>query len=113
MDAMNRRQFLQTAVAAAAAGPALAAKTPLPKGKAEHCIFVWLGGGMSQIDTFDPKAKGDSKGSPKRAGSLYNSIDTAVRGVQVSEHLKKTAALMDRITAVRTVNHRVIDEHAF
>jgi len=33
--------------------------------------------------------------------------------VRVCEHLKKTADVMDRVTAVRTVNHKVIDEHAF
>src|SRR5215212_12068977 len=114
---MNRRDFLQTAAALAAA-PALAranapAPNALPRGKAEHCIFVWLGGGMGQIDTFDPKAKGLNKGTPKKAGSLYDSIPTSVRGVRVCEHLKKTAELMDRVTAVRTVNHKVIDEHAF
>ena len=68
---------------------------------------------MGQIDTFDPKAKGLNKGTPKKAGSLYDSIPTAVRGVRVCEHLTKTADLMDRVTAVRTVNHKVIDEHAF
>ena len=31
------------------------------KGKAEHCIFLWLGGGAAQMDTFDPKKKGDAK----------------------------------------------------
>ena len=67
---------------------------------------------MGQIDTFDPKAKGESKGTPKKAGSLYDSIPTAVRGVRVCEHLPQTADLMDRVTAVRTVNHKVIDEHA-
>ena len=68
---------------------------------------------MGQIDTFDPKSLGDSKGSPKRAGSLYRALQTAIQGVQVCEHLHQTAALMDRITAVRTVHHRVVDEHAF
>jgi hypothetical protein len=111
---MNRRDFL-TASAALAAAPALGADTkPAPlKGKAEACIFVWLGGGMGQVDTFDPKTKGLNKGTPKKAGSLYDSIPTAVRGVRVCEHLKKTADLMDRVTAVRTVNHKVVDEHAF
>src|SRR5690606_23458315 len=82
----------------------------LPKGKAEHCIYVWLGGGNGQIDTFDPKAKGDPV--KKVAGSYYNSINTAVKGVQVCEHLKRTADLLDRFALVRTVNHDVIDEHA-
>ncbi|MCR9116588.1 MAG: DUF1501 domain-containing protein, partial [bacterium] len=85
----------------------------LPKGKAEHVIFIWLGGGMSQIDTFDPKRLGNSKASPKLAGSEYASIDTAVSGVQFCEHLHRTAKLADRLTAMRTVNHHLIDEHAF
>ena len=33
----------------------------LPKGKAEHCILIWLGGGSCHIDTWDPKRKGDPK----------------------------------------------------
>jgi hypothetical protein len=68
---------------------------------------------MAQIDTFDPKPLGDAKAKPSRPGSYYASIDTAVRGVQVTEHLQQTARLMDRLTVVRTVNHRVVDEHAF
>lgn len=85
----------------------------MPKGKAEHCIFIWLGGGMAQIDTFDPKKKGNSKASPKVAGSEYDSVDTAVPGVKFCEHLHRTAKLAERMTVVRTVNHSVIDEHAF
>src|SRR3954462_12238698 len=110
---MNRRQFLATSAATAAALPSLASVSsaaPLLKGKAEHCIFIWLGGGMSQIDTFDPKRRGDP--AKKLAGSYYDSIETAVPGVRVCEHLKQLAPLMDRVTAVRTVHHEVIDEHA-
>lgn len=111
---MNRRRFLQS-TAALAASPLLGNESvvSMPKGKAEHCIFIWLGGGMAQIDTFDPKAMGDTKADPKKAGSYYPSIETAVPGVRVCEHLKKTARLMERVTAMRTVNHRVVDEHAF
>lgn len=79
-------------------------------GKAEHCIMIWLGGGMAQIDTFDPKAVGDAKA--KKAGSYYSAIDTVVPGVQVCEHLQHTAKMMDRVTALRTVYHNVVDEHA-
>lgn len=68
---------------------------------------------MAQIDTFDPKSKGNSKASPKVAGSEYESIETAVPGVRFCQHLGKTAKVADRLTAVRTVNHHVIDEHAF
>jgi hypothetical protein len=110
---MNRRQFIATAGAAVGARllPAFAApETGLLKGKAEHVISIWLGGGMSQIDTFDPKRRGDPKN--KKAGSYYQSIGTSVPGVDVCEHLSKLAPLMDRVTAVRSVHHNVVDEHA-
>ncbi len=109
---MKRRHFLKTTSAAASALtlPGTYAANSVPLGKAEHCVMLWLGGGMSQIDTFDPKARGDAKA--KKAGSYYDAIDTAVPGVKVCEHLPKTARFMDRITALRTLHHDVIDEHA-
>jgi hypothetical protein len=95
----------------AISGTGLASQvTPRLQGKAEHVISIWLGGGMGQIDTFDPKPKGDP--ANKKPGSYYGAIDTAVDGVQVCEHLKRLAPWMDRVTAVRTVHHEVIDEHA-
>ena len=107
---MNRRRFLQSSalLPLAAALPSRAAVLP---GKAEHCIMLWLGGGMAQIDTFDPKPQmGDAvKNVP---GSYYPSIKTAVPGVMVCEHLKRTAPLMDRATVLRSVYHDVVDEHA-
>lgn len=111
---MKRRSFL-TSAAALGASPLFANNTPIhtPKGKAEHCIFIWLGGGMGQIDTFDPKRLGNNIDKQKVAGSLYKAIDTTVKGVQVTEHLGKTAKVMEHVTVMRTVNHHVIDEHAF
>lgn len=116
---MNRRSFLQQSgvlTGAAMASPSLLASPTVanfPKGKAEHVIFIWLGGGMAQIDTFDPKRRGNSKASPKKAGSEYDAIETAVPGVKFCEHLHRTAKLADRVTAMRSVNHHLIDEHAF
>ncbi len=109
---MKRRQFLAATAATALASSVAGAQTDVPqiKGKAEHVISIWLGGGMGQIDTFDPKRRGDPK--QKIAGSYYDSIPTAVTDVRVCEHLHKLAPLMDRVTAVRTVHHTVIDEHA-
>ena len=111
---MNRRDFLQShrrarrIVRLSAATPAA---TPcLPKGKAEHCIFIWLGGGMAQIDTLDPKATGDNKANRRSrvALRLHRHRRPGVRSASTAE----TAPLMERVTAVRTVNHHVIDEHA-
>ena len=112
---MNRRNFLKTSALAAMAPAGLSASSiaHMPKGKAEHCIFIWLGGGMSQIDTFDPKRRGNPKSTPKTPGSDYAAIDTSVPGVQFTEHLARTAKLAEHMTVVRTVNHRVVDEHAF
>jgi len=116
----NRRDFLKQAVAGSAgimasgslASSLLASSSGhnFPKGKAEHCIMIWLGGGSAQIDTFDPKKRGDAK--EKIPGSYYDSIDTAVPGIQVCEHLKQCAPIMDRFNLLRTVQHDVIDEHA-
>jgi len=109
---MDRREFLTTSAGAALAATMSrsVAAAPALRGQAQHVISVWLGGGMGQGDTFDPKRRGDP--AKKVAGSYYDSIETAVAGVRVCEHLRKLAPLMDRVTAVRTVNHDVINEHA-
>jgi len=80
-----------------------------PKGQAEHCIFIWLGGGAAHIDTWDPKRRGDGRSVP---GSAYEAIETAIPGVQVCQHLSQCAKVMDRFVLVRTLHHDVIDEHA-
>src|SRR3954471_8862614 len=110
---MNRRRFLQS-TAALATAPLFGSESivSLPRGKAEHCIFIWLGGGMSQIDTFDPKKRGNSKATPSVAGTDYDLIDTAVPGVRFTEHLAQTALLAEQLTAVRTINHKLGIEHA-
>lgn len=118
---MNRREFLSTATAATAvaslpsslrAAAAASTVVSFPQGKADHCIFLWLGGGMAQIDTFDPKKRGNSKARPSVSGTDYDIIDTAVPGVKFTEHLAQTARLAEHVTAVRTVNHKLGIEHA-
>jgi hypothetical protein len=110
---LTRRDFIaKSALATAAlqAGSFAAAPPPSPLGKAEHCLFIWLGGGMSQIDTFDAKpVRGDGK---KQAGCYYDVIETAIPGVTFCEHLPQLAKLAGHLMPVRTVNHNVIDEHA-
>lgn len=117
---MHRRNFLQTG--AGALGATLAASSwgrpsaahaeetaSAPRGKAESCIFLWLGGGACHIDTWDPKRRSDG---PKTPGSYYDPIDTALDGVQVCEHLPRMARLLDRCVLVRSLHHEVVDEHA-
>ena len=111
---ISRRRLLTAAAAAPVfvSTQQVRARTPaaVPFGKAEHCIFIWLGGGAAQIDTWDPKAKGDAKA--KKAGSYYDAIPTAIPGVEVCQHLSRCARLYDRFIPIRTVHHEVIDEHA-
>ena len=108
---LDRRTLLKSGLAASLAPSLASAAGPVEKeivGKAKSCIFLWLGGGAAQIDTFDPKRHGDFK---KKPGSAYKSIDTAISGVQLCEYLPRTARLLDRCVLIRTLNHRVIDEH--
>ena len=113
----SRREVLAAGAAAGVtslASSSLLAEKPLaaslPRGKAEHCVFVWLGGGAGHIDTWDPKRLGDPK--EKKAGSYYRPIDTAIAGTQVCEHLPRCAERLDRFNIIRSVHHEVIDEHA-
>ena len=110
----SRRQFIaQSALAASVAAlgaPAFAEEKKPPLGKAEHCLFIWLGGGMSHLDTFDAKTtRGDGL---KKPGCYYDTIETAIPGVRFCEHLPRLAKMADRLVPVRSVNHTVIDEHA-
>jgi hypothetical protein len=61
------------------------------------CILLWMDGGPSQLDTFDPKP-GHVNGGPFRA------IATAVPGIQISEHLPQIARQMDRLALVRSMH---------
>ncbi len=66
--------------------------------RAKSCILIWLAGGPSHIDTFDlkPDATDQVRGQFKPA-------DTSAPGVQICEHLPKIAAVMDRVSLVRTM----------
>src|SRR5712692_10506826 len=60
------------------------------------CILLWMNGGPSQIDTFDPK-ESTPNGGPFRA------IPTAVPGIRISEHLPRVAAAMRDIAIIRSM----------
>ena len=94
----SRRDLLKTGAGALLAHSLPAASSLPTRGKADACIFLWLGGGAAHIDTFDPKVRGDGK---FKAGSYYDSIETAIPGVRVCEHLKRTAPLLDRCRVAR------------
>ncbi|MEM7561231.1 MAG: DUF1501 domain-containing protein, partial [Planctomycetota bacterium] len=109
----HRRAFIQTSAAASAltlAGQNTAySDETTPQGKAEHCIFIWLGGGACHLDTWDPKRLGDPK--TRKPGSAYPAIDTAIPGTQVCQHLSRCAKVLDRFNIIRTCNHAGVPDH--
>jgi hypothetical protein len=72
--------------------------------KAKHVILVWLAGGASHIDTWDPKPK-----APADVKGEFKPIDTKVTGLQISEVLPKLAAMMDRAALVRSFTSPEVD----
>ncbi len=61
--------------------------------KAQACILMWLEGGPSHIDTWDPKPN-----------SNFKPIATNVAGIQISELLPKVARHMDKLAIVRSMH---------
>ena len=114
-DGVSRRDFLRIgglgplgiSLAGALSWPALLAANPGAStadagrtARAKQVLLVYLGGGISHHDTFDPKpdAVSDIRGK-------YKSIPTAVPGLHVGELLPRLATCMDKVCLVRSGTH--------
>ncbi len=64
-------------------------------------ILVWQSGGCGQQDTFDMKPD-----SPKEYRGEFSPIPSNVPGIQVCEHLPRTAKVMDKMTLLRSMKSR-------
>jgi hypothetical protein len=106
---VSRRGFLQT-VGAAAGAAAFANMTgiqalgsPSVAGELAHsgkrCILLWLAGGASQMETWDPKP-----GVP--TGGPFLSIQTSTPGIRISELMPKMAARLKDTAIIRSLNTR-------
>ena len=73
------------------------AKTPYTA-KAKSCILIWLDGGPSHLETFDPKPD-----APQEVRGPLKTIPTNLTGVRISECLERTAGVMDKITIIRSM----------
>lgn len=71
------------------------------KGKDVSCILLWLQGGISHIDSFDPKPE-----APAEIRGEFGVIDTRVPGIQVCETLPQLAQHQDRFSILRSLNPR-------
>lgn len=107
-DELTRRQFLSNAAraylgvhlfpmlgstVASAAAPA-AGKT----GTAKSVIYLYMSGGMSHVDTFDPKPKN------KDVMGKTEAIPTSVDGVMLGNYLPNTAKVMEHVCVINSMN---------
>jgi hypothetical protein len=98
---LGRRSFMSrmaktalgVGVGAHFANPALAADLP---NTGKKLIFLYMAGGMSHLDTFDPHP-GTAEAGPLKA------IGTNVDGIQISEFFPNTAKQMDKLTIIRSM----------
>ena len=67
--------------------------------RAKHCIVLFMSGGASQLDTFDPKP-GTQNGGP------FTAIPTSAKGIRVSEHLPNVAEQAHHLSVIRSMVSR-------
>ncbi|MBL8724480.1 MAG: DUF1501 domain-containing protein [Planctomycetes bacterium] len=85
--------------AAAVAGPR---RRPPPR--AQAVIQLHLGGGLSHLDTFDPKPE-----APVEVRGPFGTVKSKLQGEPLSDLLRHTAAIADKLTVVRSVTHSEAD----
>jgi hypothetical protein len=78
---------------------ATAAGKPISNGKS--VILLWMAGGPSHIDTWDPKPD-----RPFENRGPFGVTSTKIPGVQICEHLPRQAAMLDKVSIIRSVDCR-------
>jgi hypothetical protein len=107
---LKRRQVLQAGSAAALGlglgdlearlAHAQANGSPLPATRAKACIFLFMWGGPSQLDTFDVKPD-----APAEIRGDFKPISTRVPGIQICEHFTSLASHTDKLAIIRSLAH--------
>lgn len=69
-------------------------------GKAKRCIFLFMWGGPSQLETFDLKPN-----APDNVRGSFHPIATKVPGLQIGEHFQQLASVMDKVAVIRSLTH--------
>jgi hypothetical protein len=76
--------------------------SPKKEGKAKAVIQIWLSGGPTHTDTFDPKPESGSD----YTGPLNHPIETNVKGIRIGESMPETAKVADKYCLIRSMTHR-------
>jgi hypothetical protein len=102
---LSRRGFLR-GVGLGAAGLSAVSFTDLMALRADElrrrqmaCIVLWMAGGPSQFETFDPKPDHDNGGGTP-------TIETAIPGVRIAKGWEKTAAVLNEIALIRSMTNK-------
>ncbi len=110
-DGLSRRTFVKLGVAGmglASLGDVLRARalsaerTGVKKDTA--CILIWLDGGPSHMDTYDPKPD-----APVEYRGIWGAIRTKVPGILLTEMFPRQAQVMDKFSIVRSLHHNTGD----
>lgn len=99
---LSRRQVLQAGTV-----PALSLSLPRlfaaqESAREKSCIFIFQYGGLSQLDSWDPKPNG-----PSETRGPYRAIETSVPGFRVGELMPRLAQQADRYAVIRSMSHGV------
>ena len=111
-DGMSRRDFIRVGgltalglglgdffhLQRALGSPRRNTQAPPHTATAKSCILIWLDGGPSHLETFDPKPD-----APQEVRGPLKTIPTNLTGIRISECLERTAAIMDKIAVIRSM----------
>lgn len=68
------------------------------RGRARSCVIMWQSGGLSHLDSFDPKPA-----APREIRGEFRAISTSVPGIRICEHLPRLARQMHKLTLLRSM----------
>ncbi len=91
LSALSRRSFLE----------ALGLPALRPPARARAAVLIRLDGGLSHLDSFDPKPE-----APQEIRGEFRSIPSAVPGLRLCEHLPRLARRARRLTILRSLSSR-------
>jgi len=102
-NGIGRRDFIQTGLGALGGlglSEMLNLRSHAAGNKDNKCILIWLDGGPSHYETFDPKPD-----APSEIRGEFKSIPTSVPGVHFSEKFPKLAKTFEHFSVIRSIAH--------
>jgi hypothetical protein len=105
-EGVNRRDCLKLGLRGVVAGGLVGAlrsqayAAVASRRQAKACILIWMDGGPSHYETFDPKPD-----APVEIRGSFETIATKVPSVRFSQHMNRLAAISDKYAVIRSIRH--------